>query len=227
MQLVVIGGSDAGISAGLRVRELSPATEVTVVLADAFPNFSVCGLPFYVSGETPDWHQLAHRSLRDLEAVGLKLVLNHRAVAIETSQREVCIQDLDGSQKWLRYDQLVIATGGAPVRPPIPGLDEPGVYVLHTMDDSFLIHDRVASGEVRDAVIVGSGYIGVEMADALAYRGVRVTLLGRAASVLPSVDPIFGVEIAEEMRRHGVEVHAGVSAEALERCDDAIDSARF
>ena len=84
MHLIVVGGSDAGISAGLRARELSPATEVTVVLADAFLNYSVCGLPFYVSGETPGWRQLAHRELAELEAAGLNLLLNHRAVAIDT-----------------------------------------------------------------------------------------------------------------------------------------------
>ena len=220
MHLVVVGGSDAGISAGLRARELSPATDVTVVVADAYPNFSVCGLPFYVSGETGDWHQLAHHGLAELEEAGLNLLLNHSAFAIDAREREVRIEDLDGTPRLLRYDQLVVATGAKPIRPPIAGANEPGVYVLHTMDDSFLVHDRVAAGEVEDAVIVGGGYIGLEMADALTHRGVRVTLVGRAASVLPTVDPPFGRAVGEELQRHGIAVHAGVAAEAIERDSD-------
>jgi NADPH-dependent 2,4-dienoyl-CoA reductase/sulfur reductase-like enzyme len=85
------------------------------------------------------------------------------------------------------------------------------------MTDSFLIHDHVATGEVEEAVIVGSGYIGVEMADALTHRGVHVTMLGRAASVLSTVDPPFGVAVAEEMQRHDIKVRTGVAAEAIER----------
>jgi NADPH-dependent 2,4-dienoyl-CoA reductase/sulfur reductase-like enzyme len=220
MHLLVVGGSDAGISAGLRARELSPSTKVTVTLADAYPNFSVCGLPFYVSGETPDWRQLAHRDLGEREAAGLNLLLHQKAVAIDTRQREVCFDDLNGTAAPLHYDQLVIATGAEPVKPPIAGLDEPGVYVLHTMSDSFLVHDQVATGDVKEAVIVGSGYIGVEMADALAHRGVHVTMLGRSPSVLPTVDPPFGIAVAEEMQQHDVEVRTGVAAEAIERDPD-------
>jgi NADPH-dependent 2,4-dienoyl-CoA reductase/sulfur reductase-like enzyme len=88
------------------------------------------------------------------------------------------------------------------------------------MTDSFLIHDQVATGEVEEAVIVGSGYIGVEMADALTHRGVHVTMLGRAPSVLPTVDAPFGMAVAEEMQRHGIEVRTGVAAEAIERDRD-------
>lgn len=79
MKLLIVGGSDAGISAGLRARELDPAAQVTLLLADRFPNYSICGLPFHVSGETPDWHDLAHRKLGDLEAAGLDIRLGHRA----------------------------------------------------------------------------------------------------------------------------------------------------
>ena len=200
MRLVVIGGSDAGISAGLRARELSTDVEVTVVVADDYPNFSICGLPFYVSGETLDWHQLAHRALDELEQAGMRVLLSHTATGFDPGRHEVCVQSREGQASVLAYDQLVIATGAGPIRPSMPGLELHNVHVLHTMDDSFLVHDLVASGGVHDATIVGSGYIGLEMADALTHRGVHVTLFGRAEAVLPTVDQSLGSFIAAELR---------------------------
>ena len=86
MRLVVIGGSDAGISAALRARELTEDVEATVVVADDYPNFSICGLPFYVSGETPEWQQLAHRTLAELEQTGMRLLLSHTATGLDPGQ---------------------------------------------------------------------------------------------------------------------------------------------
>jgi NADPH-dependent 2,4-dienoyl-CoA reductase/sulfur reductase-like enzyme len=217
MKVLVLGGSDAGISAALRARELSQDVEVTVVVADDYPNFSICGLPFHVSGETPDWHQLAHRTLDELEQTGMRLLLNHRAIGVDPNRHEVCVENRDGQASALGYDQLVIATGAGPIKPAMPGLDLPNVHVLHTMDHSFLVHDLVASGAIQKATIVGSGYIGLEMADALTHRGVSVTLFGRAATVLPTVDQTFGSLVADELQRHGVTVHAGVAVQGIER----------
>ena len=89
MHVVCVGGSDAGISAGLRARELDPSTEVTVVVADAYPNFSICGIPYYISGEVGDWHHLAHRTRADLEAAGLHLLLDTRATRIDVDARQL------------------------------------------------------------------------------------------------------------------------------------------
>src|SRR5438270_3592066 len=122
VRVLIVGGSDAGIAAGLRAREIEPAADVTVVVADAFPNYSICGLPFYVSGETPDWHQLAHRTLDELEAAGLDLLLDHAATSIDTAQREVRTENRNGHGRAVAYDGLVIATGTEPVRPSISGL---------------------------------------------------------------------------------------------------------
>ena len=101
MHVVIIGGSDAGISAALRIAELDATVEVTVVVADAFPNFSICGMPYFISGEVPHWSQLAHRSLDDLEATGMRLMLDTRAVEIDTANRQVRVQQPGGSEELL------------------------------------------------------------------------------------------------------------------------------
>src|SRR5438093_447889 len=112
MRLLVIGGSDAGISAALRARECRPATEITVVLADAFPNYSICGLPFYLSGETPEPPMLAHRT----EFEGITLLKNHVARSINPADKTVEVISREGNGRSLPYDRLLIATGATPVK---------------------------------------------------------------------------------------------------------------
>src|SRR5258708_753788 len=119
MHLLMIGGSDAGISAALRARELDPSADVTVVVADAYPNFSICGIPYYVSGEVTHWRNLAHRTTADLEAAGLTLRLDTTARRIDVQGRKLFITTSDSAAKLISYDKLVIGTGAAPIRPPI------------------------------------------------------------------------------------------------------------
>src|SRR5579862_2908667 len=119
MHIVAIGGSDAGISAALRARELDPSSDVTVVVADAYPNFSICGIPYYVSGEVTHWRNLAHRTVADLEDAGMALRLDTTARRIDPSGHQVLISKPDGKEEQLSYDALVIGTGALSVRPPI------------------------------------------------------------------------------------------------------------
>ena len=125
MHLVAIGGSDAGISAALRARELDPTTEVTVVVADAYPNFSICGIPYYVSGEVTHWRNLAHRTLDDLKATGMQVRLNTTATKIDVAGRRLHVVDETGVEDQIAYDQLVVGTGAVSARPPIEGLVGP------------------------------------------------------------------------------------------------------
>ena len=213
MRLLVIGGSDAGIAAALRARELDPSVEATVVLADAFPNFSICGLPYYLSGDVGDWRDLAHRTTADLFHAGLQLLLDHTAQAIDPAGKQVTVTSQHGECQ-LGYDRLVIGTGAVPVRPPIDGLDLPGVQVLHTMADTFALHQALTAG-AGSVVIVGGGYIGLEMAEAFTARGLAVTLVEQAPAVMPTVDLDLGRLLGEELRRHDVQVVNDVTVKAI------------
>lgn len=202
LRFLIIGGSDAGISAGLRAHELDPECEITIVLADEYPNYSICGLPFFLSGETPDWHSLAHRT----EFPGIRLMPNHTAESIDPLNRAVTVRGPDGSRRELPYDKLLIGTGARPVRPGIEGINLPGVFPLHTMGDSFAVHRFLEEQKTKSAIIVGAGYIGLEMADALVHRGLQVTIASRTEAVLATVDPIYGRLVEVELQKHGVEV---------------------
>ena len=213
MNLLIIGGSDAGIAAALRARELSATARVTLVLADEFPNYSICGLPFYVSGETPNWRDLAHRT----EFSGIEILPNHTATTIRPAEKSVHVVDDRGATKRIHYDKLMISTGARPVMPRFPGVDHPLVFPLHTMQDSFRLHDHLAQERPRSAVVIGSGYIGLEMADALVHRGLEVTPVGRSPAVLPTVDPQLGRMVEHELRCKGVRVVSGTEVEGIEQ----------
>lgn len=214
-QLLVIGGSDAGISAAMRARELDPDLGVTVVVADAYPNYSICGLPFYVSGEVRDWHRLAHRTADEIERAGIRLLLNHTATSIDPVQKAVEITDAQGQKQTLRYDRLVIATGAAPVRPQVPGSELYGVHTLHTMEDSFRVHQQVTETNAQTAVIVGAGYIGLEMADAFRHRGLQVTVVVRSEVLRSTVEASLAHIVEVELRQHGIKVTKGVELDSI------------
>jgi NADPH-dependent 2,4-dienoyl-CoA reductase/sulfur reductase-like enzyme len=223
MRLVAIGGSDAGISAALRAREVAPEAEVSVIVADAYPNFSICGIPYHVSGEVPDWRNLAHRTAADLEATGMRLRLNTTAERIDAAAHEVHLRDGRGTTSVVGYDALVIGTGALPVRPPVEGLGQlgpgDGVHVVHSMEDTFGVMRSLTAAGSRTAVIIGAGYLGLEMADALTIRGLKVTQFEQLPQVLPTVDPELGSHVAAELRGHGVEVLTETAVRRITRSD--------
>ncbi len=218
MHLVAIGGSDAGISAALRARELDPSTEVTVVVADAYPNFSICGIPYYVSGEVTHWRNLAHRTLEELAATGMQVRLDTRVTAIDVDGHGLAVVDGSGEEDRLAYDQLVVGTGAVPARPPIDGLVgrgalgvEDGVHLLHSMGDTFALMRTLEEAEPASAVIVGAGYIGLEMAEGLRARGLAVTQFEQLPEVLPTVDPSLGALVHATLTEHGVDARTSTT----------------
>src|SRR5208283_2590951 len=134
--LVIVGGSDAGVSAALRARELDQEIVPTVIVADDFPNFSICGLPYYISHEVTDWRNLAHRTRQDIESQGIRLMLRCAATSVDAATKRLIVADQSGTTARLEYDRLVIGTGALSQRPGIAGLDNPGVFLLRTLPDS-------------------------------------------------------------------------------------------
>ncbi len=222
MHLVAIGGSDAGISAALRARELDPTTEVTVVVADAYPNFSICGIPYYVSGEVTHWRNLAHRTLDDLAATGMQVRLNTRATSIDVGGHKLTVVDETGAEYPIGYDQLIVGTGATSARPPIQGLvgdgalgTEDGVHLLHSMGDTFELMRTLEDTTPASAVIVGAGYIGLEMAEGLRARGLAVTQFEQLPEVLPTVDPSLGALVNASLTANGVKVQTSTTVQHI------------
>jgi NADPH-dependent 2,4-dienoyl-CoA reductase/sulfur reductase-like enzyme len=219
VRLLVIGGSDAGISAGLAAREHDPTAEVTLLVADRYPNFSICGIPYHVSGDVPDWRQLAHRTADDLTRAGLGLRLEYRATAIDPTAHTVTAGTPDTKPSTIEYDRLVIATGAVPARPPITNLEHlgpaDGVHVLHTIGDMFTLINSLEQRHARSAIIIGAGYIGLEMAEALTTRGIAVTMLEQLDQVMPTIDAPLAAHLAAHLNNKGVTVQLGTKVHGL------------
>jgi NADPH-dependent 2,4-dienoyl-CoA reductase/sulfur reductase-like enzyme len=224
--LVAIGGSDAGISAALRARELDPSVDVTVVVADRYPNFSICGIPYYFSGEVQPWQSLAHRTAADLEATGMALRLDTFATDIDVAGRRLAVRNPDGSTGLIDYDELVVGTGALPSDAGITGLEaltpEDGLHVIHSMGDTFALDRYLTDRDPKTAIIVGAGYVGLEMAEAFTARGIAVTQLQRGPEVLSTLDPQLGALVHAELDAHGVDVKVNTTVAHIEKTADGL-----
>jgi NADPH-dependent 2,4-dienoyl-CoA reductase/sulfur reductase-like enzyme len=228
VHVAIVGGSDAGIEAARRCLELHPQVQVSLLVADAFPNYSICGIPYHVSGEVPDWRNLAHRKTDDLEKLGITLMLDHRVTRIDVPKHSLSFTHHDESGS-LGYDRLLLATGANPRRPPISGLDtlgpQDGVHVLHTMPETFAVTDTVNQLPAgATAVIVGAGYVGLEMAEALTTRGLQVVVVEQLPQVLPrTLDAELATSVERHLTEQGVQVRCNTAVEAIERVGDVLE----
>ncbi len=213
---VIVGGSDAGISAALRARELSSDVDIRLIVADRYPNFSICGIPYFLSGEVANADDLAHRKAADIEAKGITLMLAHRARRIDASARTLEVECPDGSLEIIPYDRLLLGTGAVSIRPSLSGIDLPGVFLLRWMGDTLKLAAFIEERKPQTALIIGGGYIGMEMSEALTRRGLDVTVVEAMPSVLTTVDADLGDRVGAELTRHGVKVVTDTRIEAIE-----------
>ncbi|MEU2420871.1 FAD-dependent oxidoreductase [Streptomyces sp. NPDC007851] len=194
-RLVVIGGDAAGMSAASQARRLRGPDELEIVAFERghFSSYSACGIPYWVGGDVAERHQLIARSPAEHRARDIDLRMRTEVTEIDVAGQRVRTRAVDsGAESWTSYDKLVIGTGARPVRPDMPGADAPGVHGVQTLDDGQALLDTLARTRGRRAVVVGAGYIGVEMAEALINRGYEVTVVNRGSEPMSTLDPDMG-----------------------------------
>jgi NADPH-dependent 2,4-dienoyl-CoA reductase/sulfur reductase-like enzyme len=219
-RLVVVGGDAGGMSAASQARRLRGPDDLSVVAFERghFVSYSACGIPYWVGGAVDDRDRLIARdpaTFRDKHAVDVRL--RHEVVGIDLDRREVLARDLDGGREVREpFDQLVYAVGAAPVRPPWVD-DTPGVFGVQTLDDGTAVREWLAADPPpRRAVVIGGGYVGVELAEAMVRRGLSVTVVERDAEPLSTVDPDMGAIVRKAMLGMGIDVRTGVAVTGLE-----------
>ncbi|MER5811173.1 FAD-dependent oxidoreductase [Streptomyces sp. NPDC002033] len=206
-RLVVVGGDAAGMSAASQARRLKgPAElEITAFERGHFTSYSACGIPYWVGGQVAGRDELIARTPEEHRARGIDLRTRTEVVELDPAGRRVRARDLEtGAESWTAYDRLVLATGARPVRPRLPGIGAHGVHGVQTLDDGQRLMDSLDRTPGRRAVVVGAGYIGVEMAEALVRRGYEVTVLHRGEQPMATLDPDMGGLVHSAMNALGI-----------------------
>ena len=223
MKLVIVGGVAGGASAAVRARRLAEDAEVVVFERGPDVSYANCGLPYHVGGVIPDRAKLLVTTPARLrERFKLDVRTRSEVTAIDRANKTVRVRDLDtGRESDESYDKLILAPGAAPVRPPVPGLDLPNVFTLRTLDDADRIKAAVDAG-VRAAVVIGAGYIGLEVAENLTRRGVATTVVQQGDQVLASFDAEMTTPVAACLRANGVGLVFGDTAEAIDATPDGL-----
>ena len=223
-RIVVVGGVAGGMSAAARARRLAEHAEIVVLEQGEYVSFANCGLPYHLSGEIGRRDALllhTPATLRDTLALDVRT--GSRVTGIDRESREVLVAGPDGDYR-LGYDALLLAPGATAVRPPIEGLDLPGVHTLRTIPDLDAVTERLAHlTEGGRAVVIGAGFIGLEAVEALTARGLTVELVELADHVLPPLDADLAPLLAEELRAHGVGLHLATAASAVRETEDALE----
>lgn len=222
-RLVVIGGDAAGMSAASQARRLKGPDELEIVAFERghFTSYSACGIPYWVGGDVPSRDELIARTPEEHRARDIDLRMRTEVVEIDVAGSRVRTRDLEsGVESWTAYDKLVIGTGARPVRPALPGIDSPGVHGVQTLDDGQALLDTLARTPGRRAVVIGAGYIGVEMAEALIQRRYQVTVVNRGAEPMSTLDPDMGRLVHDAMSGMGIEMVNGAEVTKILTGDD-------
>lgn len=218
-RLIIVGGVAGGASAAARARRLSEDASIIVFERGPHVSFANCGLPYFIGGEITSRDALLLQTPQSLKArFNLDVRVQTEVIAIDRARRCVRARDLETNREFEEfYDALVLATGAAPVRPPIPGLDRPGHFAVRNVPDVEAIDAWLKEDPTRtQAVVVGGGYIGLEMAEQLKHRSLTVTLVEALPQVLAPLDPEMAAWVHQELRAGGVELHLGDPVAAFE-----------
>lgn len=219
---IIVGGVAGGATAAARLSRLGVDREIIIMERGEHVSFANCGLPYYIGGviEKESSLLLATPELFRTR-YGIDVLLRHEVRAIDPQQRTVSVTNLEtGEQLQLSYNELILSPGAAPLRPPMPGIDLPGVMTLRTVPDANAIRRYIAEHGVRRALVIGAGFIGLEVAENLHHAGIEVSIVEGGSHVLPPLDAHMSSYVEELLAAHGISVEVGQIATGIRRCEN-------
>jgi NADPH-dependent 2,4-dienoyl-CoA reductase/sulfur reductase-like enzyme/rhodanese-related sulfurtransferase len=215
MKLLIVGGVAGGATAAARARRISETAEITVLERGPYVSYANCGLPYFVSRDIEKRSKLLLQTPEGFESrYGVKVLVETEALEIDRAGKRVRARGPAG-ESWIPYDGLILAQGGTPVMPAIPGIDAPHVFRMWTVPDMDRIHAHIERTKPGAAVIAGGGFIGLEMAEAFVRRGITTTVVELLPRLMSFMDPEFGGLIAARLEAHGVRVVTGTGVTAV------------
>jgi len=220
-RILIVGGVAGGASCAARLRRLDESAEIVVFDRGPFVAFANCGLPYYVGDVIKEERALQVATPALFRGrFRIDVHTDHEVIAIDRGARTIAVRDLkSGATRTERYDALVLSPGAAPIRPPLSGVDLPGVFAIRSIPDSRRIRDWISSRDAKTAVVVGGGFIGLEMVENLVHRGLAVTILEKLPQLMPPIDPEMAAPIASHVKKNGVALHLGDGLACIEAVD--------
>ncbi|MBN2899210.1 MAG: CoA-disulfide reductase [Clostridia bacterium] len=216
MKIVIIGGVAAGMSAAAKAKRIDKNTEVIVYEKGPVLSYGACGLPYYVSGANDDYRRMIMRTQDDFDKQGIVTKLHHEVLKVNTEEKHVMVKDWLSGQVFIEsYDKLMLATGARPITPNLPGVELDGVMELKTLQDGINMRQKVMDPNIKNIAIVGAGYIGIELAEAMVELGKQVQVIEFSDRILRSFDKEFSDMAEQELRNHGVALHLSEGVKAI------------
>ena len=224
MKVVIIGGVAGGATAAARLRRLDEQAEIVMLERSGYVSYANCGLPYYVGGVITDQEELTLQtpeSFRRRFAVDVRV--RHEATAIDPTRKTVTVRRLeDGSEYEEAYDKLLLSPGARPLRPALPGVESARVFTLRTVEDTLRLHTFIQSSAPRSAVVVGGGFIGLEMMENLTHQGIQVTVVEKQRQVMAPIDYDMACGVHAYLRDKGVALRLDAAVEGFEETDSSL-----
>ncbi|MBI9017485.1 MAG: FAD-dependent oxidoreductase [Phycisphaerae bacterium] len=223
-RIIIIGGVAGGASTAARARRLNEDTEIILIERGEHISFANCGLPYHIGGEITDRSRLLVQTPESMrQRFNIDVRTQCEAISIDRSAKQVTLRDLVKKTEYTEsYDTLVLSPGAEPIKPPMTGIDSKAVFTLRNIPDMDAIKKEVDAKNCKHAVVVGGGYIGLEMAEALNHRNVKVSLIELAPQVMGTVDPEIAQPLHHELKAHGIDLHLNISLDAVIDNNDSV-----
>ena len=208
-KLVVIGGDAAGMTAASKVRRENKYCEIIVFEKSKYVSYSACGIPYFISGKVTSSEELIIRTPEEfIKKYKIDTRILHEVLEVNTDKNQVLVHNSqDKTQFWESYDKLLIATGGKAFCPDVKNRDADGIFGISTLRSGIKVDNFIKNKKPKNAVIVGGGYIGLEMAEALLIKGLKVTLIDRSEEIMNTLDPDMGALVHKAMKNLGVKIY--------------------
>ncbi|WP_409974542.1 CoA-disulfide reductase [Bacillus sp. Bva_UNVM-123] len=216
LKLIVIGGVAAGMSAASKLKRMNKDAQILVYEKGKFLSYGACGLPYYVSGENDDYTKMIARTKEQFEQMGMDIYIQHEVVKVVPEKKQVMVRDIVNNKLFIEtYDKLMISTGTVPLIPPFPGVNLSNIHVLKTLEDGIRLKQIANDPSIQDVVIVGGGYIGIEVVEAMLRLGKRVRVVELSERILKTFDQEL-TDIAEkELIEQGVHLNLNEKVESF------------
>ncbi len=216
MKVIVIGGVAAGMSAAAKIKRIDRNTEVSVYEKGSILSYGACGLPYYIAGINEDYSKMIARTKEEFEKSGMKINIRQEVVKVMPEDKQILVKDLENNRLFTdSYDKLIISTGVVPIIPPLKGKNLKGVYVLKTLEHGLILKKAIENPKVKNILIVGGGYIGIEVAETLSSVGKNVRIVELASRILQPFDNEITEMITNHMLEKGIQLNLNEKVEEI------------